>query len=1158
MTTPDVNALSALKFNWAVVPDDVWRPSSYYVEELHRETGRLLRGGLAEARESRDASPIGMVIQGQRGTGKTHFLGWARQEVQREEGYFFLVGLLDARNFWESIVVSMLDGLAREQDDGRTQLTVFLDRLSSLIAVSRMVRRSILGSSPLTREALDNFIKALRHHDRHIGHEVQHTARALVLLASSDLGLQDIGSTYLSSLADEDPGERAAWGIRQAPKSPQEIVKDLSRLLALTGPSVIAVDQIDTLLAQSTILTEAVQPADPAESLMVEQVAGGLMTLREVTRRTLLVVTCLPVAWMLIEKTATDSVPDRFRQAAQLMTIPDVQSAISLIERRFSARFQELGVTPPYPTWPVKPSAFAGAPGFTPRQLLIKIDAHIQACLAEGTVRELESLSDPTPAGGASPVFPARLPAGEGGGGSGSGAGTPSGTASFAATGAGGNLAAFRSWAESSRNGQEWVEAAHQGEGSDGGEPSGTGAQAVPTADLAAIDERFTKFRETADVLDALTPAGEDATMPGLLAAGLTAWIMEQGDAGRVFTQDPAPSAKPALHARLRRSLDEATEDEAHWAFRAISTDNANAALHRVRAACVTAGLNAGVSKRRLFLLRNAAWSHGPRTQEVIAAFEHSGGTVLPVAPSDLAVLAALRDLLADNPPGLAEWLAERRPTREVTLLREALREARIVPGEVYEDTPDITDTDDRERETRDAPVEEQDSPDGGGTPAPSYVPTAPAFVPSRPAAHATFPPTMPDTGITPSVTIGKTIIGDTSVTIELEALRKHVAIFAGSGSGKTVLIRRLIEECALHGVSAIVLDPNNDLARLGDPWPSAPPYWNAQDQAKAERYVAETDVVIWTPRRSAGRPLSFQPLPDFSGVVDDADEFNEAVEVAVASIVPRIKLDGRTAKAQWGQAVLREALRYCGLRGGTTLKGLVQVLAALPYGVSELGNAEKIGADLAQTLTAAMVNDPLFGGEGTPVDPAHLLTPPPGKKARVSVINLAGLPTDEQRQSFVNQLQMALFAWIKRHPAGHRPLGGLFVMDEAQTFAPSGAMTACTHSTLALASQARKYGLGLVFATQAPKGLHNRIPGNAATQFFGLLNSPIQINAAKEMARAKGGAVPHISRLAPGRFYSALEGNPFLQVQTPMCLTHHPQSPLTAEEVIDRARRTL
>ena len=36
--------------------------------------------------------------------------------------------------------------------------------------------------------------------------------------------------------------------------------------------------------------------------------------------------------------------------------------------------------------------------------------------------------------------------------------------------------------------------------------------------------------------------------------------------------------------------------------------------------------------------------------------------------------------------------------------------------------------------------------------------------------------------------------------------------------------------------------------------------------------------------------------------------------------------------------------------------------------------------------------------------------------------------------------------------------------------------------------------GLGLMFATQAPKGLHNRIPGNASTQLFGYLNSPTQI----------------------------------------------------------------
>lgn len=91
------------------------------------------------------------------------------------------------------------------------------------------------------------------------------------------------------------------------------------------------------------------------------------------------------------------------------------------------------------------------------------------------------------------------------------------------------------------------------------------------------------------------------------------------------------------------------------------------------------------------------------------------------------------------------------------------------------------------------------------------------------------------------------------------------------------------------------------------------------------------------------------------------------------------------------------------------------------------------------------------------------------------------------------------------------------------------------------LASRARKYGLGLLFATQAPKGLHSQIPVNAATQFFGLMNAPMHIEAAREMARFNGGDVPDIARLTSGEFYVAIEGHPFREVRTPLCLTHRP-----------------
>ncbi|MDZ4266815.1 MAG: DUF87 domain-containing protein, partial [Mycobacterium sp.] len=391
-------------------------------------------------------------------------------------------------------------------------------------------------------------------------------------------------------------------------------------------------------------------------------------------------------------------------------------------------------------------------------------------------------------------------------------------------------------------------------------------------------------------------------------------------------------------------------------------------------------------------------------------------------------------------------------------------------------------------------------------------------------------------------------------VSIELAALRKHVAIFAGSGSGKTVLIRRLVEECALRGVSSIVLDTNNDLSRLGTVWPAPPLGWRRSDDARAAEYFGNTEVKIWTPRRSTGRPLAFQPLPDFSSVVDDYDEFNDAVESACAALEPRALISGQTQKANRARAVLREALQRYGRTPAPTLDGFIDLLADLPDDVSNIADARKIANNLAQDLRAAMINDPMFGGDGTPVDPGVLLTPSEGHRARVSVISMIGLSSDEQRQSFVNQLQMALFAWIKRHPAGERPLSGLLIMDEAQNFAPAKGFTTSLRSTLALSSQARKYGLGLVFATQAPKGLHNHIPGNAATQFYGLLNSPAHIEAAREMARAKGGLVPDISRLQAGNFYVATEGEAFHRVVAPWCLSYHPSSPPSAEEVLTLA----
>ncbi|MFB9833014.1 helicase HerA domain-containing protein [Actinoallomurus acaciae] len=1044
MNEDERKALEALRLEWAPVPDDVWRPSPFHVEGMHKRVVDDVRAGMADAKASQDGSPLGLVLVGRRGSGKTHLLGWVRQQIQDQGGYFFLVSLLDARGFWDSVLTSMTAGLFRAVPGSDTQLRLFLRRLSAVIGAPRSARRAVMGETELTPAALDDFLFSLSDHDRLIAHECDGTVRALALSVSSDVAHRDLADSYFG-LEEIEPSERGRWRMRRKPRTAQEIVRELSRLLALTGPTVMAVDQIDTLIAQSLTASheggqsEPPGPEGTARALVIEQIAHGLMALRQDTRRTLTIVACIPPSWMLIKTNATDTVRDRFRETEQLLTIRDPAIARSIVEKRFAHGFEQVRFSPPYPSWPIRPEAFRTAATFTPRQLLIVIDTHVRNCLLHDEVLELASLEETS-----------------------------------------------------------------------GGEPSA--ASPVPkdiTEDIRErFDARFRDLKDEADVVAPLDPKREDIIVPGLLSAGLMAWIIEH-EADETFGQDGPPSARPPLHARLRHTLDEYLEDEAHWSFRAISTRHHGvAALHRVKQAVTEAGVEYGVPRRRLYFLRNGPWTGG-RTLSVIEELKSKNTATLALEEADLRTLAALKVMFDEEPDDLRAWLMERRPASGIQIFRQAMADLAESP-----------------------------------TPPEAAEPTTAAGEATGESQDAV-----------PTLTAGRDHSTDEPVRLALESLRKHVAIFAGSGSGKTVLIRRLVEECALQGVSAIVLDPNNDLARLGDPWPVPPEAWGPGDADKAADYIAGTEVTVWTPRRETGRPLSFQPLPDFASVRDDPDEFNEAVDSAVAALVPRARLDSRAAKAHLGLAVLRRAVDHYGRRGGSTLRGLIETLADLPYGVSGLADAEKIAGDLAQTLTAAIDNDPMFGGDSTPLDPAVLLTPSSGKRARVSVISLVGLPSDDMRQGFVNQLQMALFAYIKKHPAGERPLLGLFVMDEAQTLAPSGTMTACTQSTLALASQARKYGLGLVFATQAPKGLHNRIPGNAATQFYGLLNSPIQIEAAREMAKAKGGDIPDVARLRSGEFFVAAEGEAPQKIRTPLCLSHHPKSPLTNEEVLDRAR---
>jgi DNA helicase HerA-like ATPase len=672
----------------------------------------------------------------------------------------------------------------------------------------------------------------------------------------------------------------------------------------------------------------------------------------------------------------------------------------------------------------------------------------------------------------------------------------------------------------------------------------GTDFTAVP-----ALEQEYRQELVRADVTQLLGSDRGD-TLAGDLLIKTCELLLRHfalpGSIDAVVKADP-DRKKPSLHARLSFTFHSEGDREQHYCFRALSHTHATAFQARLKAAMTASGIDTALKFRHLFILRRGLPPGGPKTAALVDQFREADGKFITPAEDDLRAFAALVAMDMRNLPDFDVWLSRRRPLFETQLFQEA----GLAPPPFLSSPPPVA-------------LEKV----AAGTQGPGGTNNNPEQDPGRagfwsrstdPLLSEQTPGALlrPDEGGYNSdaerfIPIGRRyergVLGDL-VTLATDLLPRHLAVLAGAGSGKTVFIRRIVEEAALLEIPSIVLDPNNDLSRLGDAWPTPPTSWSEEDAAKAQSYRACTDVVIWTPGVSSGNPISLNFLPDFAAI-DDADEREQAINMAWATLVSF--LPGSGEKANRKKGVLADAIRRFALKSGTTLTDLIALLADLPDGVSEDSTAQKLASEIADQLRAAIAMNPLLKSIGEPLDPRTFFESS-SAKTRISVINLSGLASEEARDSFVNRLQMALFTFIKRNPS---PRGRLYVIDEAQNFAPSGAGTACKASTLSLVAQSRKYGLGMIFATQTPKGIDNKIVSNCTTNMYGRMNAPATIDTIHDLMAAKGGAADDIGKLTKGEFYFSTEDSPRpFKVRTPLCLSWHPPNPPTIEEVVQKAR---
>jgi hypothetical protein len=934
-----------------------------------------------------------------------------RRRAWDADGWFVALEVAGLRDFWETALQGFLDAMEQRLPEGMRQGDAVLARLAGPGGAGWRARlpawlgwrgRGVSAAAVLQAARKRDPARTTRHRD---------VVSAFTRLFGQDDGRRDLAQAWLLG-AGLDEGERRSIGVRAAAPSPRATLEAVSWLMSLSGPTLCAVDQLDAVVAAGR------------GGGLIETLSGGLMDLRDVTRRTLTVVSTLEATWDVLRRRSVDSFEARFRSPMLLPALVRPRTARELIERRLAPAYAAAAVAPPYATWPFHPAAFEEVVQDTPRLLLMRCHRHVEACLAVGRVFERTSFN------GLADAAPPRLPA--------------------------------------------------------------EGGAAARYASLVAAPP------------PAPPPAQpEPARLAELLLAGLKAWHRQApDDEAAAIELDPEPP--PTLGARLRI---DGSRPLQLW-LRLIPQPSAQAVLPALRKALTDSGIARDQPSRRLAVLRAAAWPTGARTEQVARDFEARGGLRLMPDEDDLRRFAAIEKMLLQPPPDLDSWLRAARPMDASPFLRRI--------GLIGE-------------------------PDVAAPPPPAPPPVHPLPAPERGAERGMLP-------------LGVRTSDGEAVALPLEMLKRHVAVIAGSGSGKTVLLRRIAEEAALAGIPVILIDSNNDLVRMADAWPAAPAGFSDEDRRKAARFQAAADVVVWTPGRAQGNPLVLAPLPDFAAVRGDADELEAAIGVAAAALEPLLSLTGKSSGVPKG--VLRDALRHMARGAGpSSLEALKAMLRDFPPEASEISQASRIAPKLADLLESARSRNPLLSQAGTPLDPATLLGGGAGK-VRVSVVNLSGLPDEATREDFVGRLLMALFGYARRHPAREGlPASSLLVMDEAHLFAPSGRGAASGAAAKALARQARKYGLGLVFATQAPRDIDHGVVNNCATKLIGRLNSPTAIQTAAEWLESSGGAPADLARLDTGQFYLATEGlaRP-VKISAPLCLTHHPSSPPSEAEVTARA----
>ena len=370
---------------------------------------------------------------------------------------------------------------------------------------------------------------------------------------------------------------------------------------------------------------------------------------------------------------------------------------------------------------------------------------------------------------------------------------------------------------------------------------------------------------------------------------------------------------------------------------------------------------------------------------------------------------------------------------------------------------------------------------------------------------------------------------GEGLVLYDSKDLVTHAVCVGMTGSGKTGLCIGLLEEAAIDGIPAIVIDPKGDLPNLMLTFPQLRPTdftaWVNEDDARKkgvsrEQYAAQqaemwrnglaewkqdgsriqrlrdaADFTIYTPGSTAGLPVSIvssfaAPAPE---LVEDRELLADRVSTTVTSLLGLLGIKADPIQSR--EHILLSTILDLAWREGRDLDlpALIQAIQAPP--VSKVGVLDLEAFypandrfQLAMTLNNLLAA-PGFATwmEGEALDIDRMLYTAEGKP-RISIFSIAHL-SDAERMFFVSLLLNQVLGWM-RGQSGTTSLRAIVYMDEIFGFFPPVANPPSKAPLLTLLKQGRAFGVGVVLATQNPVDLDYKGLSNTGTWFLGRLQT--------------------------------------------------------------------